>query len=74
MTFVTHLDPLDTPVRRKERGAFFTPPAITRFIAQWAIRTSQDRVLEPAAGDAEFLVSAVDRLRELTPGSASRPK
>lgn len=67
MTFVTHSDPIDTPVLRKERGAFFTPPAITRFISTWALREPSDRVLEPAAGDAAFLVSAVDRLRELTP-------
>ncbi|NOV20741.1 SAM-dependent DNA methyltransferase [Ensifer adhaerens] len=73
MTFVTHRDPIDTPVLRKERGAFFTPPAITRFISKWAIRAPDDRVLEPAAGDVAFLVSAVDRLRELAPGRRSCP-
>lgn len=73
MTFVTHRDPFDTPILRKERGAFFTPPKITRFISRWAIRTTEDRVLEPAAGDAAFLISAVDRLRELAPRGRSRP-
>jgi len=73
VTFVTHRDPIDTPVLRKERGAFFTPPAITRFISKWAIRASEDRVLEPAAGDAAFLVSAVERLRELGPRRRSCP-
>jgi adenine-specific DNA-methyltransferase len=55
----------DSPALRKARGAFFTPRELARFIAGWAIRTDDDRVFEPSAGDAEFLVCAVDRLREL---------
>ncbi len=54
----------DTAEVRKARGAFFTPDAITRYITDWAIRSSQDTVLEPSAGDAAFLVQAVRRLRE----------
>jgi adenine-specific DNA-methyltransferase len=57
--------PDDTQEQRKARGAFFTPPAITRHIAQWALRDRRDRVLEPSAGDAAFLVEAVHRLRDL---------
>jgi adenine-specific DNA methylase len=57
--------PDDTAAVRKARGAFFTPEPITRFIADWAIRSWDDRVLEPSAGDAAFLVEAVRRLREL---------
>jgi len=55
----------DTAPLRKARGAFFTPHAVTQFIADWAIRRADDTVLEPSAGDAAFLVSAVDRLRAL---------
>lgn len=55
----------DTAVLRKARGAFFTPPAITRHIADWAIRSSADRILEPSAGDAEFMLAAVTRIRGL---------
>ncbi len=73
MKLVSHRDPTDTPILRKERGAFFTSAAITRFIANWALRTPVDRVLEPAAGDAAFLVSAVERLRELAPHRKSLP-
>ncbi|AJX22152.1 methyltransferase [Burkholderia pseudomallei] len=73
MTLVHSIDPDDTPALRKERGAFFTPDEITRFVANWAIRTSRDRVLEPSAGDAAFLVAAVDRLRTLAPVGNSRP-
>jgi adenine-specific DNA methylase len=63
--------PDDTAAVRKARGAFFTPEPITRFIADWAIRSWDDRVLEPSAGDAAFLVEAVRRLREL---GVERPK
>lgn len=56
----------DTPGVRKARGAFFTPDRITAFIAEWAITSADDRVLEPSAGDAAFLVAAVERLRKLS--------
>ncbi|MBU1251012.1 MAG: SAM-dependent methyltransferase [Actinobacteria bacterium] len=59
----------DTPLLRKARGAFFTPSGITNHIAEWAIRSSADRVLEPSTGDAAFLAAAVGRLRELGAGS-----
>jgi adenine-specific DNA-methyltransferase len=56
---------LDTLALRKARGAFFTPPSIVRFMTTWAIRDADDLVLEPSCGDAEFLVHAVERLRDL---------
>lgn len=69
MTFMRLIHPTDTPALRKERGAFFTPDEITRFITNWAIRTGDDLIMEPSAGDAAFLVAAVDRLRELEPNA-----
>lgn len=59
------IHPDDTPELRKVRGAFFTPSAITNFVAAWAIRSAADRVMEPSAGDAAFLVAAVERLSKL---------
>lgn len=56
---------MDTPAIRKARGAFFTPPALARFITDWAIRSGSDRVLEPSCGDAAFLLPAAARLRSL---------
>ena len=56
----------DSPRLRKARGAFFTPQPISRFITEWAVRDSCDRVLEPSTGDAAFLVEAVARLAELS--------
>jgi adenine-specific DNA-methyltransferase len=50
---------------RKARGAFFTPPAMATFLAQWAIRQPTDSVFEPSCGEAAFLTEAVARLRDL---------
>ncbi|MFE7404848.1 N-6 DNA methylase [Isoptericola sp. NPDC057559] len=68
------LAPDDTPVLRKARGAFFTPDEITSFIAEWAIRSADDRVLEPSAGDAAFLTAAVERLRKLSSAPDAVPE
>jgi adenine-specific DNA-methyltransferase len=53
-----------TPLR-KARGAFFTPPEVASFIAEWAVRTASDRTFEPSCGEAIFMLAAVDRLRTL---------
>lgn len=55
----------DTPALRKARGAFFTPTEMSQFIANWALRSATDRVLEPSAGEASFLIAAAERLRSL---------
>ena len=55
----------DLPQLRKARGAFFTPPNISEFIALWAIRSSTDKVLEPSCGEASFLLPAGAHLRSL---------
>ena len=52
----------DTSASRKARGAFFTPSGITHHIAEWAIRSPADEVLEPSTGEAAFLTAAVERL------------
>lgn len=64
----------DTPELRKERGAFFTPSAIADFVANWAIRGAGDRVMEPSAGDAAFLVAAVARIAKFRRGEAAEPE
>jgi adenine-specific DNA-methyltransferase len=52
----------DSAHLKKARGAFFTPPEITDFLADWAIRTPDDSVLEPSCGEAAFLASIGRRL------------
>jgi adenine-specific DNA-methyltransferase len=58
--------------RRKELGAFYTPPAMAQKLVRWALRASSDRVLDPGFGGLVFLGSAHDRLIELgaTPAQA----
>lgn len=56
---------IDTAQARKLRGAFFTPPELCRFVAEWAIRSADDVVLEPSCGDAEFLLAAGARLNAM---------
>jgi adenine-specific DNA-methyltransferase len=50
---------------QKARGAFFTPPDISQFLVDWALRSSKDCVFEPSCGDAAFLIPAASRLRAL---------
>lgn len=53
---------------QKARGAFFTPPEISKFLVDWALRLSTDRILEPSCGDAAFLLPAASRLMALGAG------
>ena len=59
----------DTPLLRKTRGAFFTPPAIADFLVRWAVRSPGDRVMDPTCGEAVFLLAAADRLASFGAGS-----
>lgn len=68
------IHPVDTPELRKERGAFFTPSGITEFVANWAIRSARDRVMEPSVGDAAFLIAAVARIAKLRRRKGAEPE
>ena len=46
---------------RRERGAYYTPPNLASFIAEWAIRSSSDRVLDPSAGLGSLVTAAACR-------------
>lgn len=59
--------PGDSAELRKARGAFFTPPSVARFIVDWAVRTTEDAVLEPSCGEAVFLHRAGRRGRHNGP-------
>ena len=65
-------NPEDTAELRKSRGAFFTPVEIADLLSGWAVRASDDRVLEPSCGDAVILTSAARRLMDLGAGFALR--
>ncbi len=56
----------DTPELRKARGAFFTPPAIADYLAEWAVEGDADSiVLDPTCGESVFLAAAARRLSDL---------
>jgi adenine-specific DNA-methyltransferase len=57
------------PHQNKLRGGYYTPQPIAHFLAEWAIRSSADTVLEPSCGDGNILIEAVRRLDAL--GSTS---
>ncbi|MGC8988464.1 HsdM family class I SAM-dependent methyltransferase, partial [Infirmifilum sp.] len=53
---------------RHKFGQFYTPPAVARFIARWAIRGPSDKVLDPGTGSGAFLIEAYARLYHLKTG------
>ncbi len=57
----------------KARGAFFTPLEISNFISDWAIRSPDDRVLEPSCGDAAFLLPSASKLTALGASAKDLP-
>lgn len=51
--------------RRKELGAFYTPPAMAEALVEWAVRSPADHILDPSFGGLVFLRAARDRLQLL---------
>lgn len=49
----------------KLRGGYYTPEKISEFIAEWAIRSPRDSVLEPSCGDGSILGAITNRLKML---------
>lgn len=47
---------IENATAQKLRGAYYTPPAIAKFILQWGINGSNDlNILEPSCGNGVFL-------------------
>ena len=49
----------------KLRGGYYTPPEVAAWLSSWAIRSTDDRILEPSCGDGAFLEAAATRLKVL---------
>jgi adenine-specific DNA-methyltransferase len=56
---------IDKKVTDKLRGGYYTPPAITEFICNWAITKPTQKVLEPSCGDGNFIEAAIKRFLEI---------
>lgn len=52
-------------VRRRALGAYYTPDHLSAVVAEWAIRSANDRILEPGFGGCGFLTAAKNRLVQL---------
>lgn len=50
---------------QKLRGGYYTPRVIAEFLANWAIQSAVDEVLEPSCGDGSLLEAAAQRLLSL---------
>jgi type I restriction-modification system DNA methylase subunit len=53
------------PEVRHVLGQFYTPKPIAELIVKWAVRSPDDKVLDPGCGSGTFLVEAYKRLAEL---------
>jgi adenine-specific DNA-methyltransferase len=49
----------------KTLGAYYTDAQVAEFLVWWAIRSADDRVLDPSFGGGVFLRAACKRLRQL---------
>lgn len=56
--------------RRKELGAFYTPPAMAEKLVEWAVQSPDDHVFDPSFGGLAFLRAAGGRLVQL--GAAAK--
>lgn len=50
---------------KRQNGVYYTPDRAAQILTRWAIRHSEDVVLEPSFGGCGFLVATRDRLLEL---------
>ena len=50
---------------QKLRGGYYTPVIIAQFLANWAICSVSDEILEPSCGDGALLEAAAQRLLSL---------
>lgn len=50
------------PTYQKLRGGYYTPVGIAKFLARWAINSSNCKILEPSCGDGVFIEQAVKQL------------
>lgn len=59
---------------QKLRGGYYTPEVIARFMADWAIQSADEEILEPSCGDGALVDAAARRLLALgaTPEAAAR--
>lgn len=48
---------MSSSATRKSLGSFYTPPEVADRLVRWVVRSSSDRLLDPACGDGRFLAA-----------------
>lgn len=61
----TNIDKAESIDSQKLRGGYYTPREITEFICKWAIRSPDQKILEPSCGDGNFIEAAINRFSKL---------
>lgn len=56
----------------KARGAYYTDERVARFLVEWAVRSRQDRVVDPSFGGGVFLEAACRRVAALGGDAAAQ--
>ncbi len=57
MLYYTNKKPAD---KQKRRGGYYTPVKLADYLVKWAIREGTERILEPSAGDGNFVVACLE--------------
>ncbi|MDE1716483.1 N-6 DNA methylase [Chromobacterium amazonense] len=55
----------------KLRGGYYTSSSVAEWLCAWAIRSPNDRVLEPSCGNGSFLEAATKRFTQLGASNAT---
>jgi len=59
----------DLADKQKLRGGYYTPTALADYLCHWALRGSNETILEPSCGDGNFVESSlkIANIKKITP-------
>ena len=57
--------PKDFLSEKKKHGIYYTPPEASKILSEWAIKSTDDKILEPSFGACGFLEASCTRLHDL---------
>lgn len=49
---------------RKKLGIYYTPDKLTQVVTRWAVRSSDEKILEPSFGGCSFITAALSQLSD----------
>ena len=51
---------------KKLRGGYYTPQPLAHYLANWALRSGDEKILEPSCGNGNFIVAILDKLSSIS--------